>query len=206
MGSNPTPRTNLPVNYKYLFLSYCFLVVVRKPNRGKTETIKDRAVYVYLPSVEMVEDWKRRAERAGVSISRFVVERVEDSIRREEGEEGYLSRAELVKRLRSAEEELKKLRDENRLLKRLVENLDNELKRYRAQPFLEEAFEGVRRFDRELIELLRRGGSYTQEQILEHLNIDPSDADLVKAVDKQLEALEAYGLVEYKGRGWKWVG
>jgi predicted RNase H-like nuclease (RuvC/YqgF family) len=177
-----------------------------KPNKGKTETIKDRAIYVYLPSLEMVEDWKRRAEKAGVSVSKFVIERVEDSIRREEGEEGYLSRAELVKRLRSAEEELKKLREENRLLKRLVENLDNELKRYRAQPFLQEAFEGVRRFDRDLIELLRRGGSYTQEEILAHLNIDPSDVELVKAVDRQLEALEAYGLVEYRGRGWRWKG
>jgi len=177
-----------------------------KPNKGKTETIKDRAIYVYLPSLEMVEDWKRRAERAGVSISKFVVERVEDSIRREEGEEGYLSRAELVKRLRSAEEELKRLREENRLLKRLVENLDNELKRYRAQPFLQEAFEGVRRFDRDLVELLRRGGSYTEEEILAHLNIEPSDVELVKAVDRQLEALEAYGLVEYRGRGWRWKG
>jgi predicted RNase H-like nuclease (RuvC/YqgF family) len=109
----------------------------------------------------MVEDWKRRAEKAGVSVSKFVIERVEDSIRREEGEEGYLSRTELVKRLRSAEEELKKLREENRLLKRLVENLDNELKRHRAQPFLQEAFEGVRRFDRNFVELLRRGRSYT---------------------------------------------
>jgi hypothetical protein len=154
----------------------------------------------------MVEDWKRRAERAGVSISKFVVERVEDSIRREGGEEGYLSRAELVKRLRSMEEELRKLREENRLLKRLVENLDNELKRYRAQPFLQEAFEGVRRFDRDLVELLRRGGSYTEEEILAHLNIEPSDAELVKAVDRQLEALEAYGLVEYRGRGWRWKG
>jgi predicted RNase H-like nuclease (RuvC/YqgF family) len=177
-----------------------------KPNKGKTETIKDRAIYVYLPSLQMVEDWKRRAEKAGVSVSKFVIERVEDSIRREEGEEGYLSRAELVKRLRSAEEELKKLREENRLLKRLVENLDNELKRYRAQPFLQEAFEGVRRFDRDLIELLRRGGSYTEEEILAHLNIEPSDAELVKAVDRQLEALEAYGLVEYRGRGWRWKG
>jgi oligoendopeptidase F len=91
-------------------------------------------------------------------------------------------------------------------LKKLAENLDNELKRYRAQPFLEEAFEGVRRFDKDLIELLKKGGSYTQEQILAHLNIDPSDVKLVKAVDKQLETLEAYGLVEYKGRGWKWTG
>jgi hypothetical protein len=177
-----------------------------KPNKGKTETIKDRAIYVYLPSLEMVEDWKRRAEKAGVSISKFVIERVEESIRREEGEEGYLSRAELIKRLRDAEEELKKVKSENRLLKKLAENLDNELRRYRAQPFLEEAFEGVRRFDRDLIELLRKGGSYTEEQILTHLNIDPSDTDLVKAVSKQLEALEGYGLLEYKGRGWKWKG
>ncbi|MEM3881745.1 MAG: hypothetical protein QXD19_08380 [Candidatus Bathyarchaeia archaeon] len=182
------------------------MVVVTRPNRGKTRTIKDRAIYVYLPSVEMVEDWRQRAERAGVSISWFVVERVEDSIRREEGEEGYLSRAELVKRLRSAEEELKSLREENRLLKRLVENLDNELKRYRAQPFMQEAFEGVKRFDKDLIELLRKGGSYTQEEILARLNIDPSDVELVRAVDRQLQALEAYGLVEYKGRGWRWTG
>ena len=64
----------------------------------------------------------------------------------------------------------------------------------------------MRRFDRDLIELLRRCGSYTEEEILTHLNIDPSDVELVKAVDRQLEALEAYGLVEYRGRGWRWKG
>jgi hypothetical protein len=116
-----------------------------KPNRGKTKTIKERAIYVYLPSIEMAEEWKKRAEKAGVSISRFVIERVEDSIRREEGEEGYLSRAELIKRLKEAEEEIKRLRSENNLLKKLVENLDSELKRYRAKPFAEESFEGIRR-------------------------------------------------------------
>jgi len=177
-----------------------------KPNRGKTETIKDRTIYVYLPSLEMVEDWKFRAERAGVSLSKFIVERVLDSIRREDGEEGYLSRAELIKRLRSAEEELKRLRDENRLLRRLVENLDNELRRYRAQPFLEERFEGIRRFDKDLIDLLRRGGTFSEEEILAQLNISPSDTDLVKAVAKQLEILEEYGLVEFTGRGWRWRG
>mgnify|MGYP005850402615 CR=1 FL=1 len=177
-----------------------------EPRGRKTETIKERAIYVYLPSFEMVQDWKQRAEKSGVSISKFVIERVEESIRREEGEEGYLSRAELIKKLRDAEEELKMLRNDNRLLKKLAENLDNELKRYRAQPFIEEAFEGVRRFDKDLIELFRKGGSYTQEQILAHLNIDPSDGDLVKAVSKQLEALEGYGLLEYKGRGWRWKG
>ena len=175
-----------------------------EPLKRKTETIKERAVYVYLPSLEMAEDWKKRAAKGGFSISKFVIERVEESIRREQGEEGYLSRAEIIKKLRDAEEELKKLRSENRLLKNLAENLDKELRRYRAQPFVEEDFEGVRRFDRDLVELLRKGGSYTQEDILAHLNIDPSDTNLVKAASKQLEVLESYGLLEYRGRGWRW--
>jgi uncharacterized protein (DUF849 family) len=83
-----------------------------KPKR-KTETIKDRAIYVYLPSFEMVEDWKSRAEKSRVSISKFVIERVEDSLRSEEvGEETYVNRAELAKKYRDSEEELKKVRNE----------------------------------------------------------------------------------------------
>jgi predicted RNase H-like nuclease (RuvC/YqgF family) len=176
-----------------------------RTSRGKTKTVKQRAIYVYLPSLEVAEDWKDRASKAGTSISKFVMERVEDSIRQEEGEESYLNRLDLLKRIEKAEEELKKLRSENRLLKKLVDNLDNELKRYRSQPFLEEDFQGIRRFDKEIIELLRRGDTYTGEALLAHLNIDPSDTELVKAVNKQLEILENYGLVQYVGRGWKWT-
>jgi len=172
---------------------------------GKTETIKKRAVYVYLPSIGMAEDWKERAGKAGTSISKFVIERVEDSIRREEGEESYLSRLEIIRRLSNAEEELKKLRRDNRLLKKLVDNLDTELKRYRTKPFLNDKFTGVRRFDRELVEILKEN-RLTAEEILSQLSIDSSEIDLVKAVTKQLEILEAYGLVEYSGRRWRWRG
>jgi hypothetical protein len=175
-------------------------------SKRKTETIKERAVYVYLPSLEMVEDWKRRADKAGVSISKFVVERVEDSIRREEGEEGYLSRLELIERLRSAEDDLKKLRNENGLLRKLVDNLEKELKRYRSKPFLEEDFEGARAFEKEIVAFLKRGGIYTDGDILAALNIDPSDVDLVKVIGKQLEELEGYGLVEFTSKGWRWKG
>lgn len=171
---------------------------------GKTETIKKRAVYVYLPSIGMAEDWKERAEKAGTSISKFVIERVEDSIRREEGEEGYLTRLALIQRLNNTEEELKRLRRDNRLLKKLVDNLDNELKRYRAKPFTEEAFMGVRAFDRELISVLRRGGTFSEDDILAELTIDRTDTELVKATNNQLGVMEDYGLVEFTGKGWKW--
>ena len=53
--------------------------------------------------------------------------------------------------------ELKELKRENGMLKKLAENLDNELKRYRAKPFaddVKESFQGVRSFDKELIEQL----------------------------------------------------
>ena len=72
-----------------------------------------------------------------------------DSIRREDGKEGYPSRLELIRRLRSAENHFEKLRRENRLLKRLIKNLDRKLKRYRAQPFLEEHFEELKSLTRD---------------------------------------------------------
>jgi len=55
---------------------------VPKPNRGKTETIKQRVIYVYLPSDRAAKDWKGRVGRAGTSNSKFVFDRVENSIRR----------------------------------------------------------------------------------------------------------------------------
>jgi len=177
-----------------------------KPNMGKTQTIKERSVYVYLPSHSMVKDWKTRAAKAGLSISKFIIDRVQDSISKEEGEDGYLSRIELIKKFEESREELKKLRADNKLFKTLVDNLDNELKRYRSKPFTDKKFEGMRAFDKDLIELLRRGNSYNDEEILSRLGIEPSNTDLVRGISKQLEALEAYDLVEYSGRGWRWKG
>ena len=175
-----------------------------KKGSSKTATIKDRTAYVYLPTSSMLQDWKNRSDKASVSLSKFIMDRVEDSIRKDEGEEGYLSRLELVKNLKKAEDGLKEVTKENRLLKRLVENQEIELKRYRAEPFLQKDFEGIRKHDRELIDLLRNNKSLSSEEILGRLSIDRSNIDLVKAVNNQLEVLEAYGLVTYSGRRWQW--
>lgn len=172
---------------------------------GKTETIKKRTVYVYLPSEETAERWKRLARRSHASISKFVIERVEDSLR-EEGGEGYPKRAELIKQLKELRAVCAKYERENEILRRAYEKLDSELRRYRIQPFLEEGFRGVRRYDLKLVKILRRGKIVGSDEILEELGIDPSEADLVKAVNKQLENLEAYGLVKATPRGWKWTG
>jgi bacterioferritin (cytochrome b1) len=175
-----------------------------KPNKGKTKTIKKRAIYVYLPSEQMAETWKNKANSAGASISKYVIDKVEDAINQEQGEEGYPNRLELIKNLSNQEEENKKLQNENRLLKKLVDNLDTEAKRLRAQPFLDDTFKGIRSYNKELINLLKEGGSLSGEDILTKLNIDPTETDIIKALNKQLEMLENYGIIQYVGRGWKW--
>lgn len=171
---------------------------------GRTETIKDRAIYVYLPSVEMVEDWKRRAERQGTSLSKFVREHVENSLRQEE-EPGYRSRGQLLKELRELKEKLAEERKKTRRLDLVVEKLEKELRRYRAKPFLEENFAGIRRFQKELVDNLREGGVLSGEELLTRLGIKRSEHEAVKGISKQLQILESYGLVESSPRGWRWV-
>lgn len=66
---------------------------------GRTETIKQRAIYVYLPSQKLVERWKEAAKKQGTSVSKFVIEHVENSLRQEE-EPRYKSRGELLKEIK----------------------------------------------------------------------------------------------------------
>ncbi len=85
--------------------------------RRKTETIKERTVYVYLPSEEFVEEWRRHAALAKKSLSKFVFEIVEDYIRKSENHR-FESRLELIKKLKEFDDEVKRLREENRMLRK----------------------------------------------------------------------------------------
>jgi hypothetical protein len=48
---------------------------------SSSNKLKQRSIYLYLPSTKMAEDWKTRAEKQNLSVSKFVVEHVLDSIR-----------------------------------------------------------------------------------------------------------------------------
>jgi uncharacterized protein YjiS (DUF1127 family) len=157
----------------------------------------------------MANDWKSKADKSRLSISKFVLEHVENSLKQEEeNKKSYVSRAELLKQLKEKDDEIVKLKQDNRLLKMLADNLDKELKKYRAKPFAEDKgkFRGVREYDRELIQLLRENETIDSDHLLKDLGISPRDTDLVKAVNNQLRSLQAYGLVEPTARGWRWTG
>ncbi len=153
---------------------------------GKTQSIKQRSIYVYLSSMEMAEDWKERAKKSGASISRFVIEHVTNSLLQEEGEAEYKSRADLIQQLRVKDESIERLTRENEILKLALERVETELRRYRAEPFLDENFQGIRGYDKQLIELLRKGETIDSDHLLRRLRINPRDTPLVKAVSKQL--------------------
>ena len=168
------------------------------------ESIRQRAVYVYAPSVKMLEEWKSRARKANVPLSKFVLEHVNNSIGQEEDEE-YKPRSKLLEELKRKNDAIDKLSRENEITKLALERLETELRKYRAEPFLEENFRGIRRYDRRLIELLKKGEVVDSDVLLRLLRINPRETDLVKAVSNQLGNLEAYGLVEKTRRGWRWV-
>ena len=171
---------------------------------GKTETIKARAIYVYLPSVEQKERWAESARKQGVSVSKFVAEHVDDSLRQME-DSIYRSREDLLREVRKLREQFERVVKEKRVLEIALDRLEEELRRYRAQPFLDEDFTGVRRYQLKLVDLLRDSTVISSEELLSRLGINPSEPEAVKAVSKQLENLEAYGLVKSSPKGWRWV-
>jgi hypothetical protein len=164
---------------------------------------KSRYVYLYLPSAEDKARWEKLAEEAGVPLTKFVIEVFESAL---DGESDFKPRGELVKEIGKLRSENKLLRDDLNQKKIVLEKYETELKRYRSQAFVENKFEGVRKYNRELIAVLKQGIVLDSYRLLEELGIDPNDSQLVKAVSQQLEDLEAYGLITSTQRGWRWAG
>jgi predicted DNA-binding protein len=164
---------------------------------------KSRYVYLYLPSAEDKARWDSLAKEAGVPLSKFVIEVVESSLAENTD---FKPRGELVKEIGKLRTENKELRDDLKQKKIVLEKYENELKIYRSEAFLDDRFKGVRRYSTQIINILKRGVTVDSYKLLEELGIDPKNSDLVSAVSKQLEEMEAYGLVTNTSRGWRWIG
>jgi len=164
---------------------------------------KSRYVYIYMPTAEDKQRWQSLADKAGVPLSKFVIEVVENAL---VDESDFKPRGELVKEIGKLRTENKELRDDLKQKKIVLEKYETELKRYRSEAFIEEKFEGVRKYNKEIIAVLKRSGVVDSYNLLEELGIDPKETDLVKAVSRQLEDLESYGMITSTQRGWRWIG
>jgi hypothetical protein len=164
---------------------------------------KSRYVYLYLPSAVDKARWESLAKEAGVPLSKFVIEVFENALAEESD---FKPRGELVKEVGRLRSENKELGDDLKQKKIVLDKYETELKRYRSEAFIEDKFEGVRKYSKELISILKSGSVTDSYNLLERLGIDPNNTDLVKAMSKQLEELEGFGLVTSTQRGWRWIG
>ena len=110
-------------------------------------------------------------------LSKFIIEIVENAL----AEESDLKpRGEIIKELSKIKEENKRWTDDLKLKNIVLEKYENELKRYRSEPFLSDEFQGTRQYSKELIVLLKLHETIDSYRILEALGIDPKEADLVR--------------------------
>ncbi len=167
----------------------------------KTKTIKERLIYVYLPDENMVEQWKKKAHETKMSLSKFVMEQVEGGIQREDD---FVPRLELLKKIKELEEENESLRQDNRRLGIVVDKLQEDLQVYRLQPFMDEKFQGIRKYEQNLIDVFRKKGFVKMDELWRELGVNPRNSDTVKAISRQLENLEHYGLIKKTYEGWRW--
>lgn len=173
----------------------------------KKPKITKRTIPVYLPTIDMKERWKAKAEDAGLSASKFVIEHVENSLAQEENKDMHGSRAELMEQIKDLKDENTELRKRNKMLDTLVDRLDEEMKRYRAQPFMRDEFYGIREYEERLINVFKEREKVRKEDIYDLLGIDPmKSSDIVKGINRQLEILERYGVIDDRGKVWIWNG
>ena len=165
--------------------------------------LKERAIYVY-PPTEVAQRWKDQAERSGASISRFVIEHVENSLNAETDPD-YQPRTSLIEENRKLTEALKEKDKHNHQLELLVEKLEEDLRVYRSGIFPDTGNEKVLYYDKRLVQILKETGPHTSDALLNRLDVSLSDMADVKMVSAQLDILQVFGLVRQTSRGWTWI-
>ena len=165
--------------------------------------LKQRAIYVY-PPTEIAQRWKTMAMESGASISKFVLEHVENSLAAEE-DQGFKPRIDLIEENRRLLEDITEKERRIHHLELLVGKLEEDLRVYRAKQFQDPDETRVRGYERKLVQLLREPGYHPDVEILAKLGVDTGNSEHLKGVSAQLESLQQMGLVRETGKGWIWV-
>jgi predicted nuclease with TOPRIM domain len=163
---------------------------------------KGRRWEIYFPSEEFLEKWKERAKAARMPLSKWIFETVEAHM------DGDMITAQELAR------DLETLRDQNRSLRRELDNAKAELERQRTESFklkneilLQPVPQGVVQLNERIVEILKSGGTWSSQDLLKELDVNPSDIEAIQIVTHQLQMLQDFDLVSEGTRGgWKWIG
>jgi len=163
------------------------------------EKYKGKYAEVYLPSEKFLEKWKQRAKEARMPLSPWIFETVEAA------SDGL---SETSDELASQGEAL---RVENRKLRRDIENFESRIRELETEVFnlrhnaMLTRASGDDVYSTRLIKIVRRGGTWSNRDILAELGVLEGDITAVEIVTRQLQALQDAGLIAESARGWRWT-
>ena len=176
-----------------------------RPNFGKTLTITERKIVTYLPNKELVLGWRKSAEKANLSLSKYIIEVVE---RYRHGEpEGFVPNWKLEEEKNALEAELQDLRSKYSIQDLALKKVQKELSQLSAE------YEKVRltAVDADIlnriIEILRaeQDRSVFILDMLEKLNIADTDIEGIKKMRDANNFLLKTGLIVSDGLvGLRW--
>jgi len=176
-----------------------------RPNFGKTLTITERKIVTYLPNKELVQEWRKSAEKANLSLSKYIIEVVE---RYRHGEpEGFVPNWKLEEEKNALEAELQDLRSKYSITDLALKKVQKELSQLSAE------YEKVRlaAVDADVlkraIEILRaeQDRSVFILDMLKKLNIAETDIEGIKKMRDANNFLLKTGLIVSDGLfGLRW--
>ncbi len=162
---------------------------------------RERYVWLYCKSVEDKQRYQALADESKAPLSKFLLGVIEDALAARDNEQTGPT---VVKELQTLREENMKLREDLKLRTMLIDKLQNENERFKAALWTDEAHEGFRGYDLNLIDTLKNRSPIQPGRLFEALEIEPGDTDRIEATSRQLEALETHGIVKLGPRGWVW--
>jgi hypothetical protein len=166
-----------------------------RPNQGKTETIRQRKIDVYLPTLELMQQWKHAAEVSGMPLSKYILEVVEQH--RMGAVRVTMPPALLEEKANKLEKELAALQMRFDTLNLAFHNQEVELSR------LSSAYQSAKGGSldipmvKNLIQILQsvpKSGIHVTD-LLESMRFDRNDGELIKKWSDGLNFLLEVGLV-----------
>jgi hypothetical protein len=178
-----------------------------RPNEGKTDTIRKRAVTVYLPNEELVVEWKSTAKKSGISVSQFVLEAVE-----RQRSHGYgdspLPKLELEKRYKKALNKNEKLQEKCDLLDSAFSAREQDILSLKEQ-LEKRGYPFDIGLATDMIEVFKNWPDSVIHGIdmVEVLGISDGNLEKSQEVRRTADFLETLGLMKSAGLlKWKWLG
>jgi hypothetical protein len=155
----------------------------------------ERQVTIYAPNIPSLQAWKAAADGAGLPLSKFITECIEQTIAGET--KPTVVDVELTNRLMT----------ENASLKHQLERCQRENQRNYEQNMADIAdAEELKLTTRNVLATLREGGLWTPQKIANEFNRDvPGVAD-IRLISKALANLDDLDLITEESKGWRYAG